>query len=468
MAYTAVGCGYRGLGFWSDRFLADSHSGRDRLLELALINQELQMLEPILLGDKSKDPEWIDTSRPEVKAAVLRSDRGILVLPIWLGGNGQFVPGQGAVPELTVVVPQVPANCQAWEVSPGRLRSYKCERVLGGTKIKLHDFNLTAAIVFTADLGPTGLVVRFQEQQRRLRKLAAQYSHDLAEEELAKALRVQAELDRLGHGIPDGEALAARARQWLDRCQVARRDGQYAEAYTAAQVALQAVRLLMRAHWDQAVRGEDVPMSSPYTVSFYTLPRHWQLVEELRRLRAGDNVLPDGDFEAPPDRVPPHWLVEEVPSLDEVQASARRVADVKFQGQQSLRLRVEGRPGRPTPAALERTFMALHSPVVHLPPGTVVKISACVNLPGPIASSTDGVLFYDSIGGEPLALRLTEGTKGWKQYSFYRRVPSSGEVNVTMALTGLGTVYFDEVKIRPMVAGEGSPPAANREGVAGR
>ncbi len=35
MAYAAVGSGYRGLGFWSDRFLADSHTGRDRLLALA-------------------------------------------------------------------------------------------------------------------------------------------------------------------------------------------------------------------------------------------------------------------------------------------------------------------------------------------------------------------------------------------------------------------------------------------------
>src|SRR5262249_21723153 len=156
------------LGFWSDRFLADSHSGRDRLLELALLNQEFQMLEPLLLGDSPKEPEWIDTSRPEVKAAVLRSGRGILVLPIWLGGHGQFVPGQAAVPELVFTVPQVPANCQAWEVLPGRLRSYKCERILGGTRIRLHDFNLTSAIVFTADLGPTGLVVRFQEQQRRM------------------------------------------------------------------------------------------------------------------------------------------------------------------------------------------------------------------------------------------------------------------------------------------------------------
>src|SRR5205807_4129846 len=72
LAYTAVASGYRGLGFWSDRFLADSHSGRDRLLELALLNQEFQMLEPLLVG--AREPEWIGTSRPGVEAAIRRTD----------------------------------------------------------------------------------------------------------------------------------------------------------------------------------------------------------------------------------------------------------------------------------------------------------------------------------------------------------------------------------------------------------
>src|SRR5262249_47406358 len=31
LAYTALAAGCRGLGFWSDRYLADSHQGRDRL-----------------------------------------------------------------------------------------------------------------------------------------------------------------------------------------------------------------------------------------------------------------------------------------------------------------------------------------------------------------------------------------------------------------------------------------------------
>ena len=42
------------------------------------------MLEPLLLGVVDA-PVWVDTSIPEVKAAVIRCDRGVLVLPMWLG-----------------------------------------------------------------------------------------------------------------------------------------------------------------------------------------------------------------------------------------------------------------------------------------------------------------------------------------------------------------------------------------------
>ena len=41
---------------------------------------------------------------------------------------------------------------------------------------------------------------------------------------------------------------------------------------------------------------------------------------------------------------------------------------------------------------------------------------------------------------------LTEATK-WKQFVLYRKVPASGAINVTLALTGLGKVYFDDVTV---------------------
>jgi hypothetical protein len=106
---------------------------------------------------------------------------------------------------------------------------------------------------------------------------------------------------------------------------------------------------------------------------------------------------------------------------------------------------------------LERTFLAVHSPAVKLPPGTKVRISAWLRVPADIKATPDGALLYDTAGGEPLAVRQVLAS-GWKQYVLYREVPASGSIGVTMALTGLGKAYFDDVRIEPLVPG-GAPPA---------
>ena len=73
--------------------------------------------------------------------------------------------------------------------------------------------------------------------------------------------------------------------------------------------------------------------------------------------------------------------------------------------------------------------------------------------------TADGLLLYDSAGGEPLAYRLT-GATGWAQIFLYRRVPASGTINVTVALTGIGSAYFDDIRIEPLVPTQATTTAA--------
>src|SRR5262249_50639961 len=114
------------------------------------------------------------------------------------------------------------------------------------------------------------------------------------------------------------------------------------------------------------------------------------------------------------------------------------------------------------PGVLERTFLAINSPAVHLEPGTLVRLSGWVRIPKPLAASADGALLYDSAGGEPLAIRLLGPAKKWKQFTWYRRVPSSGAINLTVALTGIGEVYVDDLKIEPLTPGRGEATAAGQ------
>jgi hypothetical protein len=478
LAYSALASGCRGLGFWSDRFLADSHQGRDRLLCCALLNQEMDMMRDLLVSIEDP-PQWVDTSHSDIKAAVLRCNQGVLVIPIWQGRFAQFVPGQAAVSKLHLIVPQVPVTMQAWEVNPADVRGLKVERVDKGLKVTLPEFGLTSMVVFTSD---ANLMGRFQDMARSKRQQAAQWSHDMAVYEYEKVAKIHIELEKMGVTVPEGNALLEDARKRTAKSEELWKARNFGEAYHEAERALRPVRILMRAHWEKAVRGLDTPVASPYAVTFYTLPRHWQFMREKDRCSVGTNVLVGGDFELDPARVQESWkLVKE--SLDDLELNAQRVSemtierieeqkvepkdlpkagtkiepkytvkklhDTPIEGRQCLMLQVRPHPGKTAPPVLERTVLALTSPSVKLPPGTLVQISGQVNIPVPITSSPDGALLYDSAGGEPLAIRFS-ASMGWKKFTVYRRVPASGLVSVTMALTGVGTVYFDDIRIEPL------------------
>jgi hypothetical protein len=295
------------------------------------------------------------------------------------------------------------------------------------------------------------MVVRFQEQVRQTAKIAAQWAHDLANEEISKVARVQEQLTRLGHPLPDGQKLLERAQKSARSCVENYNAGNYKEAYAEAQRAMRPLRILMRAQWEDATKElQGLAVASPYAVSFYTLPRHWKFMELVHQGKVGSNVLPNGDFELDPKQVPDAWTLRDT-TLDDVDMIARRVGDSPKEGKQCLMLQVKLKnPKAPEPIALERTFVAIDSPAVKVQPGAIVRISGWVRIPEPIKASADGALLYDNIGGEPLAVRLTNKTD-WQQFVLYREVPATGTVSVTLALTGLGVAYFDDVRIEPLL-----------------
>ncbi len=470
LTYLALTAGCKGLGFWSDRFLADSHQGRDRLLAIALLNEELQMLEPLFLGVVGP-PAWLEfpeVSVPDVKAAVIRCERGVLVLPLWLGKGAQYVPGQSAANRLDLRVPAVPNGTQPWLVSPGEVKSLPFTRVAGGVQVTLHEFDQSAALVFTSDLK---LVEFWQTRCRQLVRLAAQHSYQLAEVERDKVEKVQAQLDELAQQglapkVPDAAALLAEARRRRDMVVAAWGRDDYRETYGRARQEMRPLRILMRAQWEAAAKslGPDAPpTASPYAVSFFTLPRHWRFRQELSQCTPGGNQLADGDFERS-EKIPAGWQVQTV-LPEEVEGSAK-VASTgpnEDRGRHYLALnihpKVAGSANDPPPTKLDPAYLGVVSPPVRLPPGSLVRVSGWVKLPETILASVDGALLFDSAGGEPLGVRLTAATKDkpgpkepakWRHFVLYRRVPPAGVVQVTAALTGIGTAYFDDLAIEPL------------------
>ena len=501
LTYLSLAAGCRGLGYWSDEFLANTHHGRDRLLELAMLNTEIEMLKPVLFS-ASEPAKWLPTSDGNVQAALIRGSKEILVLPVWLGGGTQFTPPRAALPALTITVPLVPDAAIPWLVSPAGVTELKgWKRVAGGTRITIPEFDLTAAVVFTSDLQLDGKIVRWQDHTRyRVGELAAGWARQQAVEQFNKALTTHRRIVAAGGPeLPEAGPLFATARVSIDRSQEFMANKQWDMAYREARRAQRPLRVLMRADWEQAVKPLDAPTASPYAVSFYSLPEHWELANRVAMTTPGESVLPHGRFElsreAPDDGAAisslPGWSTRQsVLRSDPVIASAAVVnsngledavvpkpqigsdryapirvalqeADITPKpkpelGSHALRLRIEVRPrkdraGRPLPdpQTLERAFLAVDSPTVDLPPGSLVRVSFWAKVPAGIQASADGAVVYDSAGGEPLSVRL-DYTDGWRKFALYRTVPSSGKLAVTFALTGIGTAYFDDVRVEPL------------------
>jgi len=359
------------------------------------------------------------------------------------------VPGQSTAPKLTLVVPEAPLGTQPWQITPVEVRSLEHERVVGGTRIAIPEFSLTTAILFTSDNSPTGILDFFQNRVRHQRETAAQWAKELAQVELAKVTRVNEQLEAAGHSLPDGAELIKNAHSYFERCLQAWENHDYRRAYQDAERVLRPLRILMREQWKMAIRGLSTPVASPYAVSFYTLPIHWRFMDAVHRATFASNVLPGGDFELGPESVPHAWSPQET-TIDKVTLESRRVMDQAKEGRRCLMLKVTPQNPEAVPQALERTFLGINTPAVRLAPGTLVQISGWVRIPAPIKASPDGALFYDSPGGEPLGVRVT-GTTGWTKFTLYRRVPDSGLISITLALTGIGTVYYDDIRIEPEV-----------------
>ncbi|MDY3554325.1 hypothetical protein R5W24_003445 [Gemmata sp. JC717] len=508
LAYLSVACGCRGLGFWSDQYLADSHHGRGRLQGMAILNSELEMLAPVLLaGDQQ--PQWLDTSHEYVKAALIKGNLsgnfGAVLLPIWLGPGSQYVPGQGALNDLTVTVPLVADGADPWRISPAGVTCLRndAQKVPGGTRLTIREFDLVTPIVFTNDVSQNGLVVQWQDYNRKYGRLAARWAMDLAAEEYDKTLATHRKLAEMGVQIRGADSLFQLAAQRHTAAQRHAAAGLHAQAFADAQGALRPLRVVMWDHWKKATETLDVPSASPFAVSYHSLPKHWELFREIQSCQVGVSALPGGAFEPvgggplPKDGAPvselPGWSAR-FGTLDRVKVAAGLVPadqttdkpDVKTPeylglkmwrpsreitrpgdgyeppapqlGRGVLKLEVrrrgdvapDGKPVEQSTMPLERTFLAVESPPVNLPPGSLVRVSGWVKIPGEISLTSDGAMLYDSAGGEPLAVRVTKTKGKWKQFHLYRRVPASGQISLTLALTGVGVAYFDDVRIEPL------------------
>jgi hypothetical protein len=506
--YAALSAGCRGIAFWTNSSLDDDRPGSaERKQMIAILNMELELLEPLLargsvigqasisvpapvrrkssavnsptnagkssrvreqeLSDRDNELRLKDEIAHDLEAAVIHTDdSGILVLPVWYAREAQYVPGPMAANNATIVVPGVGESARAYEISTTEVRELQTVRVTGGRQVILQKFDMTAAILFTEN---GALVERLREQVKTLRESVSRAALELARAKLERVAAVDGDLNKLGRGQVDSVNLLSAAKRYVVRAETFWQAQRFNDSRIAAANALQSLRILQHAHWSDASHRMYSPVSSPHALCFQTLPDHWNMIARFGRTLGADsrNRLRSGDCEDLDTMVAEGWTRAET-AISGVRSTAELHARAHT-GTYALRLAAAPAAGLDPPVSISERPVTVVSPPITVYKGQLVYISGWVKLEAPSLCNLEGAVFYDSLGGPATALRW-RNKADWQFFDLAREVTETTELTLTMALSGLGDVRFDDLAIIPLDVdsspgkgnGKSALPAARR------
>ncbi len=482
LAFTALAAGVNGLCFRSDsRLDANDPVTQARAADLELINLEFALLEPWTAAGRNvtnvagrnhaptKAP--VNSSRglrsnkqaflnpqqsvaPDVEAFVLQTDRARLLLPIWSGGGSQFVASQWAGSNLSFVVPGVSEATDVYQITPNALRPpFKRQRVTGGIRVTLDEFCMTDMVVLTQDpLVLNTLVTRTREVGRRSTDLERQRALQKLQFVMATESRMTVTSPgsyKIGEWLADARSDLAASDQRLQA-------GDVAAAFLEARRAHRPLQRAERAQWEEAIKKLTSPLMSPLAATYATLPEHYRFMELAGPERWGLSELRGGAFESLDELMQGGWQHLQNASED-VEAEVELSSAEKYAGRLSLRLAARATDETATDKLIEAPPVWLKSPPIAVERGQWVRIRGWVYVPTPVTGSVDGLMIVDSMTGEALAERIGEAKK-WQPFTMLRVMPESGNLSITIAMTGLGEAWIDDLAVERVL-----PPNVTRQ-----
>jgi hypothetical protein len=501
----ALAAGYRGLGFRTSGPLdSDRPASTERLLMLGLINLELDLLSPFLatsnrvgrlpvtvgLGVDPNDSSVRTTSASSRKSSSAdrlrrrrrvvatnptgasdldgpRADRrvqavlfstgyGRLLMTSWVGDSDQFVPGQMAVSDVSLVVPGGGETATAWELTTTGLRSVTTRRVAGGVALRLDRFDRGANIVFTSDPDLVNLL------RRRIAEMsgrAARMALKLAQSRFDRVRQVDGLLGKMGHPQPDARRLVTLAADYLSRAAASLDQGALDASRRYSDVTLQTLRILQRAHWEQAVRETASPVASTWSRCFQTLPRHWELVTSIRSASTTPEPrLVGGDFEDLEQMVRSGWSSRRAEIAGMTMTAEVYRGSGGRDGVRGSCLRLLAQPDlrAAEPTRLPSRTVIVDSPPVPVISGDVVRISGRIRLVSARPGSLDGGVIEDTLGGPGAGLHCRR-PGGWRRFELLRRVDRGEDLRIRVALEGVGELRVDDLQVEVFAGGLAVP-----------
>lgn len=263
---------------------------------------------------------------------------------------------------------------------------------------------------------------------------------------------VHTQLSKIGRGSVEN---VQQIRTTLKELYEAKRSIQsknYKDAKTWIQRADIGINVMTRNQLTSTTQTFSSPTSSPLFITYQSLPLHYALSKRLKAAGWEANILPAGDFEDLNQLVKFGWG-QQKSNLSDIATRVSVVGSPKAKGLGAFEISAVSKSSQDNLLS-ESTPVWVTSPKMQVRSGQVLRIHGWVKIDREITNSSDGFMIFDNLGKAAIAERFYQ-TKGWKEFTYYRGVDQNSEFQLTMALTGLGTVHLDELTVH--VAQPASP-----------
>ena len=469
----------------NSRLDANNAETKYRAALLELVNMELLLVEGWF--STSGSPQYVKSSSAGVNGVLLETNRARLLLPNVTTQFGQYVMGNTNFNNVDFLMPGTFETHQANHIMPGGTRPLTLRRITGGVQVHFDEVNTTTAAFF-AQAEPILRAVIPRSRQPELSRRSAELAMELATmrlEQVRKTIRafqeIQASPEGLPHyrngfpmiTMPEQESMLQETKRSIDTAESYYRQGDYSSAYLQAHRSITGLQYYERLKWMEAISNtphHNINMI-PTSVSFVTLPAYIEMMKKMYRVKPGENRLPTGDGENAALWQQAGWRSLSVPT-DGVSPTVM-LADpsAAYSGNGGIVLRltpnntttlVSGNATESDNIQLETAPVWVTTPQIPVYAGETLCITGYVNIPQKLRGNIDGLMIFDSLGGESLALRMTDTGGQWQQFVFYRAVPTvvppQATMCVTFSLGGLGEVRLDDLKIFPIIPDPDAPP----------
>ena len=452
----SLAAGIHGLIFSSSSALCGpDHESQYRAAALELINLELLLIDSWFASGSAE--EMIDSEDGTIGAAILTTERTSLLLPLSTESDSQFVFSQGAATNRSFIVP-ARDGCRSDLLLPGAIRTVPSHRKAGGIHLDMDEISMNSLVYMaqsewytrvTAEKCNSVLGKRMAELAIRLAKMRL----DLFRETIGTLQQMEQQ-----GGIPTVNKrsllpLTEQTTVLLQACEsIAQAEDYYnqndfSQAYLEAERSTREIRGTAHRLRKQTTRfDQNVPVL-PVSISFETLPAYIDTYGKItsRRVKIGtENRLVGGDMERADDWSRAGWSRQEtlVPGIE---SHLNRSGEAAHSGSFGLLFTLTSTESVP-PAELSNPPLAVSvSFPVHT--GEMLCVEGWIAIPQTLTSGVDGFMVYDNHGGIALAQRYRDRT-GWRPFAFYRFAAWDGEMTLTFAMSGLGTVKLDDVSVR--------------------